>query len=174
MDGSALNRNQDTTDERVWGSQTEEERDARGRRIVAAVRPVVIRVRRRVVVRLRRVVIVVRLLLVRIVVAAAAITAIVVIAMLIAAAITIAAAVVVVGVRRSDREAANHEGKPDSRRDPAYPGAQFNFRFLHSDTTSRDRLPLHLLAAVCLAAEAFSRLRNSESAVFFCGSDIVL
>jgi hypothetical protein len=152
---------------------TEEQRDAPRRRTVAAVRPVVIRVRCRVVVWLRPVVIVVRLL-VR-VVTAAAVAAIVIVAMPILAAITITA--VVAGVRRACREGANHEGKSDRRRDPAYPRAQFHFRFerfLHSDTTLRDRLPVHLFAAVCLAAEAFSRLRNSESAVFFWGSDIVL
>src|ERR1700719_2061439 len=100
MDGSTLTLYQGTTDERVWRSQTEEEVDALGRRIVAGSRLVVVRIRCRVVVRLRRVV-VVRLGRVNFA-AAAAVAAIVVIAMLIAAAITIAAAVVVVGVRRSD------------------------------------------------------------------------
>jgi hypothetical protein len=154
---------------------TEEERDATRRRTVAAVRPIVVRVRCRVVVRLRPVVIVVRLL-VRIV-PAAAVAAIVVVAMPIAAVITITAVVVAVGENRACREAANHESKSDRRRDPAYLRAQFNFRFgrfMHSDTPLRDRLPVHLFAAVCLTAEAFSRLRNSESVVFFWGSDIVL
>ena len=93
-----------------------------------------------------------------------------------AAATAVAAATTTAGISRSDSsEAANHEGKADSRRNPDYLRAQFFFRFeryLHRDTTSRDRLPLHF-AAVCFAAEAFSRLRNKESAVFFCASDIV-
>jgi len=104
---------------------TEEERDAPRRRTVAAVRPVVIRVRCRVVVSLRPVVIVVRLL-VRIV-TAAAVAAVVVITIVIAVAITIVA--VVAGVRWACREGANHEGNSDRRRDPAYPRAQFDSRF---------------------------------------------
>jgi hypothetical protein len=58
---------------------------------------------------------------------------------------TAAVAAAVSGESRSDPEAANHQGKPDSRGDPGYLGAQFVFRFeryLHNDTTSRDRLPL--------------------------------
>jgi len=83
--------------------------------------------------------------------------------------------VTVLGVSSSRAEAANHEGQADSRGNPGYLRAQFNFRFkryLH-DTALRDRFPLYL-DAVCFAAETFSRVRNSESAVFFCASDIVL
>jgi hypothetical protein len=43
---------------------------------------------------------------------------------------------------------ANHEGKRDSRRESGYPGRQFLFRlerYLHNDTASRDRFPLHFL-----------------------------
>ncbi len=59
--------------------------------------------------------------------AAAAVAAIVVTAMLIGGATTIVVAVVVVGASRSDAEAANHEGKRDCGRDPAYLRAQFDF-----------------------------------------------
>ena len=45
--------------------------------------------------------------------------AVVVIVMLIAAAAAIAAAIVVVSARQPDRDTANHEGKRDSRRNPA-------------------------------------------------------
>jgi hypothetical protein len=58
---------------------------------------------------------------------------------------TAAVAATVGGMSRSDPEAADHEGKADSRGDPGYPGEQFVFRFeryLHNSTTSRDRLPL--------------------------------
>ena len=93
--------------------------------------------------------------------------------MLIATAIV--AAVVVIGASRSDSEAANHEGQADSRGNPGYLRAQFNFRFerYFHDTALRDRFPLYL-DAVCFAAETSSRVRNRESAVFFCASDIVL
>jgi hypothetical protein len=57
----------------------------------------------------------------------------------------------VASVSRSDPEAANHEGKPDGRRDPGYPGTQFRFgleRYLHCNTTSRDRFPHFTLFTV--------------------------
>ena len=102
---------------------------------------------------------------------AAAVAAIAAPAMLTTAATTATASVVIVGCASlPDPEAADHDGKRDRRGDPAYLGAQLTFwlgRYLHSNTTSRNRLPLHLLAAVCFAAAARSRLRNRESAVFF-------
>jgi len=74
--------------------------------------------------------------------AATAVTATAVIAAVVTAAIVTAA---VGGVSRPDPKAANHEGKPDRRGDPGYPGNQFLFlleQYLHSDTTSRDLLRL--------------------------------
>jgi hypothetical protein len=52
------------------------------------------------------------------------------------------------GVSLSYSEGANHEGKRDSRRQSGYPGTRFLFRlesYLHNDTASRDRFPLHFL-----------------------------
>jgi hypothetical protein len=64
------------------------------------------------------------------------------------AAMTTATTAAVGGVSRSYPEGANHEGKRDSRRQSGYPGTQCLFRlerYLHNDTASRDRFPLHSL-----------------------------
>src|SRR5579862_3778816 len=154
----------DTTDWWEPISKSEEEGNALGRRrVVTRARPIVTGVRSRVVVRLGRVVIIG---LGRINDRRTAVASpVVVIVMLI------------VGANRSGAKAGNHEGKADGGRDPAYPVTQFNFRFgryFHNCTPSRNRLQLHLLAAVCLATPVLSRPRNSASALFFCASDMVL
>src|ERR1035437_216354 len=146
---------------------------------LASRRGVVLRLRRIIFVWLRRIV-VVRLRCVIVVRlrrnidggSAAAIAAIV----MIAATTTIAAAVLV-GASGPDPEAADHEGKRDSRRDPAYLRARCLFRlgrYLHIETPSRDRLPAHLFSLAPFFAAARARLRNRESAIFFCASEKLL
>ena len=158
-------------------SKSKKESDALGRRrrvVVRLRRIIFVWLRRNVIVRLRCVIIVRLRRNIDVGSASAAIAAIV---MLIAAATMIAAAVIVGGASRPDRDTADHESKRDSRRDPAYLRAQFLFRlgrYFHGDSPSPERLPVHLFSLLSFFAAARARLRNRESAIFFCASDMLL